>query len=159
MSEYTTGLRAKLDKTTDYVAEYEKMFGGYEDRKLAKDDLYYSIKNEIESKEKDAERTKKKKDKLEGKKPGDPLLPVVHESEKQQLEQDLHKQEVKKAVKEMEKDPNFTKEKGAEIDFEARIEKHKMAFQGDFEKLDDEIKCQLRAIQKNDFDTIKKLHA
>lgn len=83
VSEYTTGLRAKLDKTTDYVAEYEKMFGGYADKKLAKDDLYYSIKNEIESKEKDAERNKKKKDKLEGKKPGDPLLPVVHENEKQ----------------------------------------------------------------------------
>ena len=57
------------------------MFGGFADRKLAKDDLYYSIKNEIESKEKDAERAKKKKDKKEGKGKNDSLLPVVHENE------------------------------------------------------------------------------
>ena len=34
-----------------------------------------------------------------------------------------------------------------------------MAFQGDFDRLDDEIKCQLRAIKNNDFETIKKIHA
>ena len=33
-----------------------------------------------------------------------------------------------------------------------------MAFQGDFEKLDDEIKVQVRAIKKNDFKTIEKIH-
>lgn len=32
-----------------------------------------------------------------------------------------------------------------------------MAFQGDFEKIDDEIQVQLRALLKNDFDTIDKL--
>ena len=41
----------------------------------------------------------------------------------------------------MEKDPAFTKEKLDNVDYEAKIEKHKMAFQGDFERLDDEIKC------------------
>ena len=81
VSEYTSGLRGKLDKSTNYQAEYDKMFGGFADRKLAKDDLYYSIKNEIESKEKDAERAKKKKDKKEGKGKNDSLLPVVHENE------------------------------------------------------------------------------
>lgn len=33
-----------------------------------------------------------------------------------------------------------------------------MAFQGDFEKLDDEIKVQLMAIQNNDFKTVEKIH-
>ena len=41
------------------------------------------------------------------------------------------------------------------------VKKHKeieMAFNGDFEKLDDEIKVQLQAIKNNDFKTIEKIH-
>ncbi len=34
-----------------------------------------------------------------------------------------------------------------------------MAFQGDFDKLDEEIRCQLKAIKENDFEIIKKIHA
>ena len=34
-----------------------------------------------------------------------------------------------------------------------------MAFQGNFEKLDDEIKVQVKALQQNDMETIRKLHA
>jgi len=50
MSEYTGALRKKLDVTTDYLPEYNKIFGDFSERKLPKDDLYYSIKNEIDSK-------------------------------------------------------------------------------------------------------------
>lgn len=34
-----------------------------------------------------------------------------------------------------------------------------MAFQGNFEKLDDEIKVQVKALQQNDMEVIRKLHA
>lgn len=59
VSEHTSGLRNKLDEKTNFQAEYAKMFGGFADKKLAKDDLYYSIKNAIESAEKEAAKTKK----------------------------------------------------------------------------------------------------
>ena len=41
----------------------------------------------------------------------------------------------------------------------ADLEKQKMAFQGNFEKLDDEIKVQVKALQQNDMEVIRKLHA
>lgn len=51
VSQYTTKLRKDLTRITDYQEEYDKIFGGdYLDKKLPKDDLYYSIKDEIESK-------------------------------------------------------------------------------------------------------------
>lgn len=51
VSQYTTKLRKDLSKITDYTEEYEKIFGGdYVDKKLPKDDLFYSIKDDIESK-------------------------------------------------------------------------------------------------------------
>ena len=34
---------------------------------------------------------------------------------------------------------------------------HKMAFQGEFAKVDDEIKCQLKALVNNDFETFHKI--
>ena len=34
-----------------------------------------------------------------------------------------------------------------------------MAFQGDFERLDEEIKVQVKALQQNDPETIRRLHA
>ena len=34
-----------------------------------------------------------------------------------------------------------------------------MAFKGDFEKLDDEIKVQLKALKDNDIETVRKIHA
>lgn len=60
MSEFTSGLRKKLDSTTDFSTEYQKIFGDFADKKLAKDDLYYSIKNEIEAKTRVAGKKKKK---------------------------------------------------------------------------------------------------
>lgn len=37
-----------------------KVFGDFSDKKLPKDDLYYSIKNEMEAKEKEYDKKKKK---------------------------------------------------------------------------------------------------
>lgn len=48
VSEYTKPLREKLDISADFTEDYEKMFGDFADKKLPKDDLYYSIKTEIE---------------------------------------------------------------------------------------------------------------
>ena len=60
VSEYTTGLRGKLDRAVDFKAEYERIFGDFADKKIPKDDLYYSIKNEIDLKHKHKKKTKKK---------------------------------------------------------------------------------------------------
>ena len=60
MSEYTTNLRTKLDKAVDFKAEYERFFGDFAEKKIPKDDLYYSIKNEIDQKHKHKKRNKKK---------------------------------------------------------------------------------------------------
>lgn len=49
------------------------MFGDFADKKLPKDDLYYSIKTEMESKEKNVSKKKKK----EGKNPAANILPPV----------------------------------------------------------------------------------
>lgn len=71
-----------------------------------------------------------------------------------------HRKKVEAMIRDLEKnDPEFKK-----IDRPRTpkiIEEHKkleMAFQGDFEKLDDEIKVQVRAIKKNDYKTIEKIH-
>lgn len=45
----------------DIDAEYQKVFGDFKDKKLAKDDLYYSIKNEIEAQQAGAKKKKKTK--------------------------------------------------------------------------------------------------
>ena len=40
-----------MTKICDYQEDYDKIFGGdFVERRLQKDDLYYSIKDEIESK-------------------------------------------------------------------------------------------------------------
>ena len=76
ISEYTSGLREKMDQKTAFLEDYNKIFGGFSDRKLAKDDLYYSIKNELEQKEKEAQK------KTKGQKKDGNVLPVVHDDEK-----------------------------------------------------------------------------
>ena len=63
-----------MEITSDYKEEYDKLFGDFPEKKLPKDDLYYSIKDEIEAKTALA-NGQKKKDK---KNPDAPLLPTVH---------------------------------------------------------------------------------
>ena len=76
MSEMTGSLRGKLDRTTDFNEEFDKMFTDLRNpnKKLPKDDLYYRIKEEIEAKE----NKHKKKKKKEGKNPDANLLPPLH---------------------------------------------------------------------------------
>ena len=54
------------------------MFGDFADKKLPKDELYYSIKNEIEAKEKEGDKkiTIKGKQKIQNAN----ILPTVHET-------------------------------------------------------------------------------
>ena len=76
MSELTGNLRTKLDRTTDFNEQFDKMFVDLSNpnKKLPKDELYYKIKEEIESKE----NKHKKKKKKEGKNPDANLLPPLH---------------------------------------------------------------------------------
>ena len=94
ISEYTIDLRKRLDKTTDFTDEYNKIFGDFSERKLPKDDLYYSIKNEIDSKQKDATK-KKKKQKLG---PGQNILPTVHEKKGDEIDANIHKDDVEREM-------------------------------------------------------------
>ena len=52
VSEYTTNLRSKLETAGDFSEEFERVFGDFADKKLGKDELFYSIKNEIDAKAK-----------------------------------------------------------------------------------------------------------
>lgn len=68
---------------------------------MAKDDLYYSIKNEIEAKKKEGE---KKSLKEKPKNPNANILPTVYESKIEQLQAEVHKQEVEQLIKEADAD-------------------------------------------------------
>ena len=59
-SEYTTELRKRLTNINETSEEFMKVFGDFSEKKLPKDDLYYSIKNEMEAKEKELDKKKKK---------------------------------------------------------------------------------------------------
>ena len=59
-SEYTAGLRKRLDGINEISEDFMKAFGEFSEKKLPKDDLYYSIKNEMEAKEKELDKKKKK---------------------------------------------------------------------------------------------------
>ena len=136
-----------------------KVFGEFSEKKLPKDDLYYSIKNEIEAKEKELEKKKKKEKSHFHNNPNAPVLPTIHKDDMEKAKAQAHRQKVEQMIRELDQDPAF---KAIGRPRTPRIvEDHKqieMAFQGDFEKLDDEIKVQLKAIKNNDFKTIEKIH-
>ena len=97
-SVHSKDLRQKTDKITidDYLRDYGQIFGGFEDRKLVRDDLYYVVKAEIDAKDQKKEQFK---DKLQGK----PLLPktdaTVAEAQRSRIndiEQDQAKRESQK---------------------------------------------------------------
>ena len=56
-----------------------------------------------------------------------------------------------------EKNNEGKQEKEKESTLVQQLETSKMAFQGDFDKVDDEIKVQLKALLKKDFKTLKRL--
>ena len=47
-SEHSKGFRTKVNKmlVDDYEAEFNAIFGEFEDKKLPRDDLYFQIKSE-----------------------------------------------------------------------------------------------------------------
>ena len=71
-----------MTKVTNIKQDYDKMFGDFADKKLAKDDLYYSIKNEIEAKETEGE---KKVQKGKPKNQNANILPTVYETKIEQI--------------------------------------------------------------------------
>ena len=75
VSQHTSELRKKMEKAADFQEDYQKIFGDFADKKLGRDDLYYSIKTEIDSKTKVATKEKKKKEKG----PQESLLPPVYD--------------------------------------------------------------------------------
>lgn len=112
-------------------------------KKLAKDDLYYSIKEEVESRVKDAGKKKKKEKKAEAN-----ILPPLHSDKITEINLNANKLDAENIAKDMERNPKkygpITKTvKPTLVD---SLVKQKMAFQGNFEKLDDEIKVQVKAI-------------
>ena len=159
VSEMTTNLRQKMDTTNDFEEQFQKMFQDIANptKKLAKDELYYSIKEEVESKVKDAGKKKKKEKKNEGAN----LLPPLHSDKITEINLQNNKQDAAGIVADMERNPKKypPQVKLKEPTLVTQINKQKMAFQGNFEKLDDEIKVQVKAIQKNDMETMRKVHA
>ena len=150
-----------------------KMFGEFSAKKLAKDDLYYSIKNEIELKEKELDKKKKKPlgANEQYKNPNAPVLPTIHKDNMAKIKADMHRKKVEQMIRQMQqedeerkraKDPERMLERERERPRTPAMVKHfqetQKAFQGDFDKLDDEIKVQLKAIKNNDFKTIEKIH-
>ena len=122
----------------DYEAEFNAVFGDFEDKKLPRDDLYFQIKSE-------QDQSKKKKDfvkKIEG---NDKILPKLGVTVKQQTEAIEHQEDFKKALEEEAKNEKKG-EKPVDANLVEQLETEKQAFEGDFDKVDDEIKVQLKAL-------------
>lgn len=135
-----------MDHTNDFKEEFSKMFADLANptKKLAKDDLYYSIKEEVEARVKDAGKKKKKGKKNEAAN----VLPSLSTDPITDINIQSNKADAANIIKDMERNPKkygpITKTvKPTLVD---NIVKQKMAFQGNFEKLDDEIKVQVKAI-------------
>lgn len=83
----------------------------------------------------------------------------MHKDNLEKIAAEAHRRKVENMIRELDKDPDFkaiSRPKTPKM-----ADEHKqlqMAFKGDFEKLDDEIKVQLKAIKNNDFKTIEKIH-
>ena len=75
----------------------------------------------------------------------------------------IHQQNVQAELKEIEekggkgKDNMSIPEAKLPLKTLQDLENEKMAFQGDFEDVDNEIKCQVKALISNDFVTMKKI--
>lgn len=71
-----------------------KVFGEFSDKKLPKDDLYYSIKNEIDAKEKELDKKKKKGKSHFQNNPNANILPTVHKNEIEKIQAQAHRKKV-----------------------------------------------------------------
>ena len=91
-----------------------KVFGEFSEKKLPKDDLYYSIKNDIEAKEKELDKKKKKGTTQFQNNPNAPVLPTVHKDDMEKIKARAHREKVEQMIKELdEKNPVFGENKDA----------------------------------------------
>ena len=139
---------------TNYEKEFDEVFGNFEEAKLPKDALYYSIKKEI-----DAEESKTKKNKEKDLNQDKKVLPTIHDTETDRINDQIHKDEVQKNLKEMVEKGESLKMNENKKPLQAMVdfEEENMAFKGNFEAIDDEIKVQVKAMIKGDFEKMKKV--
>ena len=92
-------------------------------------------------------------------------MPKVHGSKKERFEDEVHKADVALEIRKIEENDGvpvdeegnpIRQEKPKEATLVSDLETQKMAFKGDFEKIDDEIKIQIKALGLNDMVTLKK---
>lgn len=89
----------------------------------------------------------------------------MHSNATEEINAKLHEQAVAHELKEMQEQAGHkNKENFLEIPegqqqskFLEQLEEQRMAFQGDFKDVDDEIKVQVKALVNNDFTVIKKI--
>ena len=87
------------------------MFGDFAEKKLPKDDLYYSIKTEMESNEKAVGKKKKK----EAKNTGANILPPVQENKMGEINAEQDKLEKERILQDMKDHPeNYPDQSKAE---------------------------------------------
>tara|TARA_B110000285_G_scaffold215046_1_gene261008 strand:- start:351 stop:875 length:525 start_codon:yes stop_codon:yes gene_type:complete len=151
-SKFSKRLRQKVHSITDYNAEFEKIFGDFGEKKLPRDELYFKIKNELEAQE-DMKKDVNKK--INGR---EKILPKMHDNKIEEIQANLTKvnmeQELKKmAAKELSGEIPPQEMPDKPLHSAEQILTHRMAFQGEFAKVDDEIKCQLKALVNNDLPT------
>ena len=106
-SEYTADLRKRLTNINETSEEFMKVFGDFSEKKLPKDDLYYSIKNEMEAKEKELDKKKKKGQSHFNNNPNAPILPTVHKDNIEKIKADAHRKKVEQAIRELDGDPEY----------------------------------------------------
>ena len=151
----TNNLKDKLSVIVDYEEEFEKIFKTYQEKQLPKDELYYKIKQEQDAKEAEMNAKKSVQEQLtRGKK----LLPRIHDNKTDEIMHSIHQKDVAREMRETEGQNEVSDQiKTASTRALIELQKHKNFFTGDFEKLDNEIKCQVKALINNDFETLEKI--
>ena len=88
---------------------------------------------------------------------GKKVLPKMGVTEQQKNEEANHQAEVKKLIEEENKKDKKFPQKEVDPNLMEEFEKQRMAFQGDFDLVDDEIKVKVKALSITDFQTLKQL--
>lgn len=136
---------------TDYTKEFDETFNKFQTGKLPKDDLYWKIKNELEAANKD-------KEKIEKKYKGKNVLPTTHPNKMEEIKSEMHKNNVERELKDMEANGegrDFAKP--LQLNLVEKIEEQKQAFTGNFSNIDDELRLQVLALNRNDLATMQKV--
>ena len=136
-SELTNSFREKIEGIVDYEQEFDNMFGVFKEGKLPKDELYWQIKAELDSKARGKPQKKEPSSR--------PMLPTVHATRAEQQQDELHKMDVAIELQKMEEESRPLDKNGnpipekppVEPTLVKQIEKHKMAFKGSFDNIDE----------------------